>query len=113
MASGKVARRAVVSDVAAILDSPEVIALIVAIDGLGSTRGRKGYGTRALLGAVLARGMYGLPSWTWTAALIREHPALREVIDGAPTNWALCRFATKLRKNRDVLAACFDACAEA
>jgi hypothetical protein len=47
-----------------------------------------------------------------TAALIREHPALREVIGGAPTNWACCRFATKLRQHRDVLTACFDACAE-
>src|SRR5581483_11538376 len=56
---------------------------------------------------------YGLPSWTWTAALIREHPALREVLGGSPTNWACCRFATKLRKHREVLGVCFDACAEA
>jgi hypothetical protein len=111
MASGKVARRAAVSEVAAILDSPEVVALIVAIDGIGNPRGRKGYGTRALLGAVLVRGIYGLPSWTWTAALIREHPALREILGGAPTNWALCRFATKLRQHREVLGVCFDACA--
>jgi hypothetical protein len=111
LASGKVARRTVVADVAAILDSPEVTALIAAIEAIGSRRGRKGYGTRALLGAVLVRGLYGLPSWTWTAALIREHPALRDVLGGAPTNWALCRFATKLRKNREVLSVCFDACA--
>lgn len=111
MATGKVARRTVVADVAAILDSPEITALIAAIDGIGSPSGRKGYGTRTLLGAVLIRGIYGLPSWTWTAALIREHPALREVIGGAPTNWACCRFATKLRQHRNVLAACFDACA--
>jgi hypothetical protein len=113
LASGKVARRAVVEDLGAILDSPEISDLLDAIDRIGSTRGRKGYGSRALLGAVLIRGMYGLPSWTWTAALIREHPALREVLGGAPTNWALCRFATKLRKHRKVLDTCFDACAEA
>lgn len=113
MASGKVARRAVVSDVAAILDSPEVQDLIAAVEAIGDRRGRKGYGTRALIGAVLVRGIYGFPSWTWTAALIREHPALREVLGGAPTNWACCRFATKLRQNRKVLGACFDACAEA
>ena len=35
MASGKVARRAAVSDVAAILDSPEVTALIAAVDAVG------------------------------------------------------------------------------
>jgi hypothetical protein len=92
---------------------PEVPDLIAAIDEIGSPRGRKGFGTRALLGAVFTRGLYGLPSWTWTAAPIREHPALRDVLGGAPTNWACCRFATKLRKNRGVLAGCFDACAEA
>lgn len=113
MASGKVARRTVVADVAALLDSPEIAALIAAIDGIGSTRGRKGYGTRTLVGAVLIRGIYGLPSWTWTAALIREHPALCEIIGGAPTNWACCRFATKLCKNRSVLGEFFDRCAEA
>src|SRR5438128_1972379 len=107
MASGKVARRAVVSEIAAILDSPEVASLILAVDGIGSPRGRKGYGTRALLGAVLVRGLYGLPSWTWTAALVREHPALREILGGAPTNWACCRFASKLRQHRGVLASCF------
>lgn len=113
MASGKVARREVVGDVAAILASPEVQDLIEAIEALGDKRGRKGYGTRTLIGAVLVRGIFGFPSWTWTAALIREHPALREIIGGAPTNWACCRFATKLRQNRHLLSACFDACAEA
>ena len=43
MASGKVARRTVVSDVAALLDSPEIAALIVGIGDAGDKRGRKGY----------------------------------------------------------------------
>src|SRR5207249_3331313 len=47
MASGKVARRTVVSDVAALLDSPEIAALIVGIGDAGDKRGRKGYGARA------------------------------------------------------------------
>ena len=50
MASGKVARRTVVSDVAALLDSPEIAALIGELDALRWT-GRKGYGSRTMIAA--------------------------------------------------------------
>jgi hypothetical protein len=46
MASGKVARRTVVSDVAALLDSPEISALIEDLEALRET-GRKDFGARA------------------------------------------------------------------
>ena len=68
MATGRVARRTVVSDVGELLDSPEVAALVVAIDGTGDKRGRKGFGTRALVGACLVKGLFALPTWTWVAA---------------------------------------------
>jgi hypothetical protein len=112
MATGKVARRTAVGDVAEILDSPEVAALIVAVDAVGDTRGRKGFGTRALVGACLVKGLFALPTWTWVAALIAEHPGLQDALGAAPSVWACYRFSRKLRENHPALADCLDACAE-
>jgi hypothetical protein len=111
LASGKVARRTVVSDVAALLDSSEVAALIAGIDGAGDKRGRKGYGARALVGACLVKSLFGLPTWTWVAALIAEHPGLQDALGGCPSVWAMYRFASKLQANRPVLVASLDALA--
>ena len=111
MATGKVARRTVVSDVAELLDSPEVAALYIKLDALGDPRGRKGYGARALLGACLVKALFNLPTWTWVAALIAEHPGLQDALGGCPSVWAMYRFSTKLRANRPALSACLDACA--
>jgi hypothetical protein len=110
MAFSKVARRTVVGDVAALLDSPEIAALIGELEALRWT-GRKGFGTRALLGACLVKSLFGLPTWTITAALIAEHPGLQEALGGTPSVWAMYRFANKLRENRPALNACLDACA--
>lgn len=110
MASGKVARRTVVSDVAELLDSPELAALIEELEALRWT-GRKGFGARALLGACLVKSLFGLPTWTMTAALIAEHPGLQDALGGTPSCWAMYRFARKLRENRPALNACLDACA--
>ena len=63
MASGKVARRAAVDEIAALLDSPEGAGLIAELDTLRWT-GHKGYGARALVGACLVKALYGLPTWT-------------------------------------------------
>src|SRR4051812_9783580 len=106
MASGKVARRTVVSDVAELLDSPEVAALIASLDDAGDNRGRTGYGARALIGACLIKALFSLPTWTLTAALIAEHPGLQDVLGGAPSCWACYRFAVKLKKNRPALSEC-------
>lgn len=111
MAHGKVARRTVVSDVAAILDSPEVSALIEAVNDSGSPRGRKGYGTRALLGSCLIRSLFGLPTFTMTAALIAEHRGLEDALGGCPSMWAMYRFSVKLQKNRPAIQACLDSLA--
>lgn len=112
MATGKVARRTVVSDVAALLDSPEIAALIAELDALRWT-GRKGFGARALVGACLTKSLFGLPTWTMTAALIAEHPGLQAALGETPSVWAMYRFARKLRENRPALNACLDACAAA
>src|ERR671922_3007735 len=107
MASGKVARRTAVGDVVALLDSPEIAALIEAVSALRWT-GRKGYGARALVGACLVKTLFALPTWTWVAALIAEHPGLQDALGGSPSCWAMYRFSTKLRKNRPLLADCLD-----
>src|SRR6266511_371427 len=111
MATGKVARRTAVGDVGEILDSPEITALIVELEALRDTRGNKGFGTRALVGACLVKSLFALPTWTWVAALIAEHPGLQETLGDTPSVWAMYRFAKKLRENRPALAACLDACA--
>ena len=111
MATGKVARRTAVGDVAELLDSPEIAALIEDIDAAGDRRGRKGFGTRALVGACLVKTLFALPTWTRVAALIAEHPGLQAVLGGSPSCWACYRFTVKLRANRPALAACLDACA--
>jgi hypothetical protein len=111
VASGKVARRTVVGDVAALLDSPEIAALIAELEALRDGRGNKGYGARALVGACLVKSLFALPTWTWMAALVAEHPGLQDALGAAPSCWAMYRFATKLRANRPALAACLDACA--
>ncbi len=110
MASGKVARRTVVCDVAELLDSPEIAALIEELESLRWT-GRKGFGTRALVGACLVKAFYAIPTWTMTAALIAEHPGLQAALGDAPSCWAMHRFSRKLRENRPALNACLDACA--
>jgi hypothetical protein len=80
---------------------------------VGDTRGRKGFGTRALVGACLVKSLFALPTWTWVAALIREHPGLQDALGASPSVWGCYRFATKLRKNHPALADCIDACIEA
>jgi hypothetical protein len=107
MARGKVARRAVASEIRELLDSDEVAALIAELDALRWT-GRRGYGARALAGACLIKALYGLPTWTRAASLIADHPGLQAALGGCPSLSACYRFTVKLRKHSDVLADCLD-----
>ena len=63
MATGKVARRTAVGDIGALLESPEVAALVSELDALRWT-GRKDYPIRSLVGACLAKSLYAIPTWT-------------------------------------------------
>jgi hypothetical protein len=110
LAVSKVTRRSVASEIATILDSPEVAALVAELDALRWT-GRKGYGARTMLGACLVKALYALPTWTRVADLIAEHPGLEAALGGAPSHWACYRFARKLRAEREVLAGCLDSLA--
>ncbi len=112
LAVSKVPRRSVATEVAAILDSPEVAALVAELDALRFV-GRRGYGSRALLGACIVKALYALPTWTRVADLIAEHPGLSDALGCTPSHWACYRFATKLRKERERIAACLDALAAA
>jgi Transposase DDE domain len=107
VASGKVARRADASEIAALLDSPEVAALIAELEALRWT-GRKGYGPRTLVGACLIKSLYGFTTWTRAAALIADHPGLQAAIGGCPSVFACYRFTVKLREHSTVLAECLD-----
>ncbi|HEY3759171.1 MAG TPA: transposase [Solirubrobacteraceae bacterium] len=108
MTTTKVARRSVAEDLSYILASPEVTRLI---DELHATRwtGRPGYPIRSLIGMALAKSLYGLPTWTRTVRLVREHPALQAALgceDGTPSEWACYRFTAKLRKHAPILDRC-------
>ena len=90
-----------------VLDSPEVAGLVGGLEGLRWT-GRRGYPVRCLVGACLVKHLYGLATWSETARLVGEHQGLREVLGGAPSQWALYRFAGKLRNHRGLLEGCID-----
>jgi len=95
------------SEISTLLASPEISALIADLEALRWT-GRKGYGSRALVGACLVKAIYAIPTWTRTTALIAEHHALREAIGGAPSEWAVYRFMAKLRNHHDLLTSCIE-----
>jgi hypothetical protein len=107
--SRKVAPASAVTQLAAVLDSPEIAALV---SELGATRwtGRPGYPIRSMVGMSLAKSIYAVPTWTKTVALVREHAALRAAIAGTsqdvPSVYACYRFTAKLRQYSDILARC-------
>ena len=89
-------RDGLAGSVAALLDSPEIAQLIAGLEGLRWT-GRKGYPTRSLVGACLAKGLYVIPAWSGTARLGGKHPVLQAAIGGCPSVYALYWFAGRLR----------------
>lgn len=74
--------------------------LVAALEKTRWTR-RPGYSIRAMVGMTLAKGIYVIPTWTKTVALVREHVALRLAItefgDDVPSVYACHRFTAKLR----------------
>jgi len=63
---------------------------------------------KSLVGAVLVKSVYALPTWSRTARLITEHAALRDVLGAAPSVDACYRFARKLREHEKLLTACIE-----
>ena len=100
-------RDGLAGSVATLLDSPEIAQLIAELEALRWT-GRKGYPARSLVGACLVKSLYAIPTWSRRAALIAEHAALADAIDGTPSVYALYRFTRKLRTHKPLLDACLD-----
>ena len=102
----KVPRRSAASELAGLLDSPEISGLIAELDETRWT-GRPGYPIRAMVGMALAKSLYAIPTWTRTVALVSEHAALADAIGGTvPSVYACYRFTAKLRRYSDLLDAC-------
>lgn len=85
-----------------LLASPEICDLIADLEATRWT-GRPGYAVRTMVGMVLAKSLYMLPTWTRTVALVCEHDALRVAIGGCPSVDACYRFARKLREHKTLL----------
>lgn len=106
MDTPKVPPRSAASELAGLLDSPEIAGLIAELDATRWT-GRSGYPLRAMVGMALAKSLYAIPTWTRSVALVSEHTALREAIGGiVPSVYACYRFTVKLRRCSDLLDAC-------
>ncbi len=107
MAGQTVPLRSAVSELAGLLDSPEIAGLIGELEATRWT-GRPGYPIRAMVGMALAKSMYAIPTWTRTVALVREHPGLLDALgsDKCPSVYACYRFTAKLRDHMDMLEAC-------
>jgi hypothetical protein len=114
VASTDVTRRPAASEVAALLDSPEIGLLI---EELQATRwtGRPGYPIRTMIGLCLVKSLFTLPTWTRTTALVAEHWKLQRVLGcegNPPSVYAAYRFAEKLRAHGDKLERCIDSVVE-
>ncbi len=100
--------RQAVDQLQAVLDSPEVGELIRTLEEARWT-GRKGYPIRAMVGMCLVKSIYALPTWSRVCRLVAEHDGLQRVLGCIPSDWAVYRFAQKLRtRDADALARCID-----
>ena len=105
MATSTVALPRDAGQVGALLDSPEIAALIA---DLRATRwtGRPGYPLCSMVGLALVKSLYAIPTWTRTVALVRDHAGLRDVLGAVPSTDAAYRFTVKLREHKSALEAC-------
>jgi hypothetical protein len=108
----KVPPPSAVGQLAGLLDSPEIAALVSELETTRWT-GRPGYPLRSMVGMALAKSIYAVPTWTRTVALVREHSALRTAIApypdcDVPSVYACYRFTAKLRAYSHLLDACLD-----
>ena len=83
MAKANVLRSRDVKAIPALLDSPEVAALIADLEETRGT-GRPGYPIRSMVGMALVKSLYVLPTWSRTARLVAEHKALQDRLAPCP-----------------------------
>src|SRR5437588_11789204 len=108
VATQKVPPPQAVSQLSAVLDSPEIETLIVELEATRWT-GRPGFPIRAMVGMALAKSLYAIPTWSRTARLVAEHPGLQSALGCAPSVYACYRFAAKLREHKNLLDDCLSA----
>jgi len=95
------------AQLAGLLDSPEIAALVCELEATRWT-GRPGYPVRSMVGMALAKSLYAIPTWTRTVALVCEHTAAIAPTGDVPSVYACYRFAAKLRAYDPLLTACLD-----
>jgi len=78
----KVSPLSAVGQLAEVLDSPEIAALVSELEATRWT-GRPGYPIRGMIGVALAKSIYAVPTWTRLVALVTEHSSLRVAIAGS------------------------------
>jgi transposase len=108
MAKARVPQGHDANGLAGLLASPEIGTLIAELDETRWT-GRPGYSIRSMVGMVLVKSLYCLPTWTRTVRLVAEHASLRRVLGEAPSIDACYRFTKKLREHGDLLGSCVNA----
>jgi Transposase domain (DUF772) len=91
--------------IADLLDSPEIVGLIAALQETRWT-GRPGYPLRAMVGMALIKSLYAIPVWTRVVALVNDHAALQAVLGDTPSVYACYRFTAKLRDNAAMVDEC-------
>jgi Transposase DDE domain/Transposase domain (DUF772) len=99
-----------VSELATLLDSPQIKVLIADLDETRWT-GRPGYPIRSMVGIALAKTIYSISTWTKIVSLVNEHESLSRLIspNGEVPSVASCyRFAKKLREYDQLLEKCID-----
>jgi hypothetical protein len=101
----KVSPLSAVGQLAEVLDSREIAALVSELEATRWT-GRPGYPIRAMVGMALVKSLYAIPTWSRTARLVAEHAAIQAILGCVPSVYACYRFATKLRTYGDLLDAC-------
>jgi IS5 family transposase len=110
MAALKVSRCSDVDRLAAVLDLPAVQGLIAELQETRWT-GRPGYPIRSMVGLMITKSLFALPTWTRTVRLVQDHEALREILDclhdeNMPSIDAVYRFSKKLLAHSNTLDAC-------
>jgi hypothetical protein len=93
------------TQLATLLDSPEVARLTAEMDATRWT-GRPGYPIRAMIGMALAKSLYAIPTWSRTARLVAEHAGLQAALGCVPSVYACYRFTAKLRQYDGMLSDC-------
>jgi len=94
-----------------LLALPEIAGLVADLQATRWT-GRKGYPVRTMVGMVLVKSLYVLPTWTRAVALVAEHDALQAAVGCAgdlPSIDACYRFTRKVRQHKGLLDACIAA----